>query len=297
MPRLNSPSEVNYSKEEIKEKILELKKRGWITLPSNRAGRDGGAGNYIENDVFKVKENNSEGPDLGRYELKTHRDHSDSLNTLKSIEPGIKGGLITPLVKTFGWPYGPQCKKRSKGRECMHPKYPPKNRCYPMNELSVNGIDMCGKNSQIIPNPRGFYTINNKEEKRVEMHFDSNRIKMNSDNILEWTEALSKRNGPIEDLDVDPNCFWPYDTIKKRLVKKLANMVWIVYTESDDMTKFKVTDAYFYEGFNVEKFLDALDTGKLYIELRAHGTRNHGTAFRMFEVYFPSCYDKQEKID
>ena len=37
--------------------------------------------------------------------------------------------------------------------------------------------------------------------------------------------------------------------------------------------------------------------GELFIETRAHGTRNHGTAFRMFEKYFPKCYSTTETID
>ena len=99
-----SPSEVNISKDEIKEIISGIKKQDWITLPKNRAGRDGGAGNYIEEDVFGVKENNEERPDLGTYELKTHREHSDSLITpLKSIEPGFwdRMGLTHTISEKF----------------------------------------------------------------------------------------------------------------------------------------------------------------------------------------------------
>ena len=294
-----SPSEVNFSKDEIKEIISGLKKQDWITLPKNRAGRDGGAGNYIEEDVFGVKENNEERPDLGTYELKTHREHSDSLNTLKSIEPGIRDrmGLITPLVKNFGFPYGPQCNKRSKGKECMHKHYDPNDRCYPDGELSLNGVDMCGENSESKPNPRGFYIRNNKKEKRIEMHFDSDRIKMESSSIPEWVETLIERHGSIDELDLDSNFYWPYERVKERLIKKLAKMVWIKYQENEDKTKFKVTDAYFYEDFDIEKFVNALDTSELFIELRAHGTRNHGTAFRMYEKYFPNCYGTSETID
>ena len=105
------PSNVNFSKDEIKQIVSDLKRQDWITLPKHRAGRDGGTGNYIEEDVFGVKENNEERPDLGIYELKTHREHSDSLSSLKAIEPGPKkkSALITPLVRDFGWPTQPQC--------------------------------------------------------------------------------------------------------------------------------------------------------------------------------------------
>ena len=44
------PSNVNFSKDEIKQIVSDLKRQDWITLPKHRAGRDGGAGNYIEND-------------------------------------------------------------------------------------------------------------------------------------------------------------------------------------------------------------------------------------------------------
>ena len=299
------PSQVNLSKDEIKRIVSDLKRQDWITLPKHRAGRDGGTGNYIEEDVFGVKENNEERPDLGIYELKTHREHSDSLNSLKAIEPGPKkrSALITPLVRDFGWPTQPQCPFRiRKDKRCTHGHHEPNDRCYPVGTLSAQGIDMCGENSEKIPNPRGFYIRNNREEKRIEMHFDSDRIKMDSAGIPEWVEVLTERHGSIEDLDLDPNCYWPYDTLKERLVIKLAKIVWITYQENEDQTKFKVTDAYFYEDFDIEKFVNALDTGELKIEIRAYSpppfkkSRNHGTAFRMVERFFPSCYGKKEEI-
>ena len=91
--------------------------------------------------------------------------------------------------------------------------------------------------------------------------------------------------------------------LKERLVIKLAKMVWITYQENEDKTKFKMTDAYFYEDFDIEKFVNALDTGELKIEIRAYSpppfkkSRNHGTAFRMVEKYFPNCYNTSYLIN
>lgn len=287
-----------FTKDEIKKKICELKQKGWIELPSNRAFRDGGPGNYIE-DYLQIKENNLQIADLGVHELKTHREDSDSLNTLKNIEPGpgSRDGLITPLVQQFGFPHNEhQCHLRRNGKKCTHKHLQPDDRCYPIDELSLNGVDMCGKDAKNIPNPRGFYIKVNKKEKKVEMHFDPLRVK--HDKVEpDWLENIKRRKGNLDDLP--ENHYWSFDKIEPLIRKKIQNVVFIKCAEKkeSDKHKIKITEAYFLEDFDFEKFLDGIEKGEVYIETRAHGTRNHGTAFRMFERYYPSIFDTKESID
>lgn len=286
-----------FTKDEIKQKICELK-RDWIELPSNRAFRDGGPGNFIE-DVLDIQENNLEIADLGTHELKTHREDSSSLNTLKNIEPGpgSRDGLITPLVQQFGFPHKePQCHLRRNGKHCTHRRFEPNDRCYPLDELSLNGVDMCGKDSDNTPNPRGFYIKVNKEDRKVEMHFDPSRVK-NDSVEPDWLDNVRKRRGSLDDLP--ENHYWPFEKIEPLIRGKIQNMVFVKVGEKKEggKHKIKVTEAYFLEDFDFEKFLDGIEKGEMFIETRAHGTRNHGTAFRMFERYYPSIFDTKESID
>lgn len=293
------PSDVNFSKDEIRTKICELKQKDWIELPSNRAFRDGGPGNYFE-DFLGIQENNLQIADLGIHELKSHRKRSESLNTLKSLEPGPgrRDGLITKLIEDFGFPYNgsPQCKKRMGGKKCKHRHYDPNNRCVPIDELSLDGVDMCGKNAGKIPNPRGFYVTVNKTEQKVVMHFDPNRVK-NKPEYLDWLATVKQRRGNLD--DIPDNYYWSFDRVDQRLQQKIQNMVFIKFDEKGKGGKhlIKIDKAYFLENLNIEKFLDGLENGEVYIETRAHGTRNHGTAFRMFDRYHPSIFDTRELID
>lgn len=80
-------------------------------------------------------------------------------------------------------------------------------------------------------------------------------------------------------------------------------MVFIKYLEREDNDKkyIKIEDAYFLEDFDFDRFLNALETGKVVYELRVHGnkeriSKSHGTGFRMFESNFPAIYSKKEPI-
>ena len=86
------PSNVNFSKDEIKKIIQELKKQGWLEVPKKWADKDGGGGEYIQHDHFHVKVNPEKIGYLGDYELKTHRSVGNSLVTLQSID-----------FKNIGW--------------------------------------------------------------------------------------------------------------------------------------------------------------------------------------------------
>jgi hypothetical protein len=99
----------SFSKNELITRLLQIKKRGWITLERHRKDRDGGLGNTLE-DLLGIPENNFPIADYGTFELKTHRSTSNSLISLFRFEPK-PGKVIPTLVKNYGWPlekYGPK---------------------------------------------------------------------------------------------------------------------------------------------------------------------------------------------
>lgn len=301
------PSEVDYSKDEIKSIISNLKNnQGWLKLPPKWADKDGGGGEYIQHDFFHVRVNPEKIGDLGDYELKTHRSATNSLVTLNSIDPKDKerGSLLHPLLVSYGYPYQGklQCRKRRDGLQCKHVKYDyPDNLCYPRDEVAL-GIDICGKDVFDSPqNNWGFYLEVNRDKQRIFMHFDPSRTSTKQ-KYQDWLTTVEKRNNGL--VDFDERYSLPFDEVETSCKEKFHKMVFLKYAEKkENGEKFiKVEKGYFLEEFSFEKFLEALDNGKVMYELRLHGntqriSKNHGTGFRMFEKNFPAIYSKTEIID
>ena len=303
------PSEMNYTKEQIKDIICSIKQAGWLELPENWKDKDGGGGEYIQHDHFHVKVNPQKIADLGSYELKTHRSTVNSLITLGSIDPkdNSRGSLLLPLLLEYGFPYKNgaisdyKCELAQNGKPCKHVKYNyPGGLCYPPDELAL-GVDICGKNVTDAPqNNWGFYLEINKKEKRIVIHFDSTRTSLEN-KYQQWLETLKTRNGLR---DIDKKYSLSFDEVEKYCKKKFHNMVFVKYSEKKDGKKkfIKIEDAYFLEDFDFSKFLDALENGSVMYELRLHGntkriSKNHGTGFRMYEKNFTAIYSKIESID
>lgn len=89
--------------------------------------------------------------------------------------------------------------------------------------------------------------------------------------------------------------YWTRDQLKKAFEKKYKNK--FVYAKAQSRKigvneEFRFVEAYEISGFNYEAFVDLLEQGKIYIDLRIgqyHGgpkngqTHDHGTAFRIKE--------------
>lgn len=200
------PQETRYTKEGIMQVIRTLKNTEWWELPTKWADKDGGGGEYIQYEHFHVKVNPQKVGDLGSYELKTHRSQSNSLVSLGSLEPkdGKKKSLLLPLLLQYGYPYKDgkvseyKCRDRRSGKVCKHVKYNYSNGlCYPKYEKAL-GIDICGKDVTDSPqNKWGFYLETNRTDKRIFMHFDSNRTSK-KEKYRKWLNALQTRNGKLK---------------------------------------------------------------------------------------------------
>ncbi|MBQ7307750.1 MAG: glycosyl hydrolase [Clostridia bacterium] len=85
--------------EEFKEKFIEIKNMGWIK--THRAGTTG-IGKTLE-DLLGIEENNIQGPDFGRYELKSMRKNANSMLTLITKSPDEPAGANTQLRLNYGY--------------------------------------------------------------------------------------------------------------------------------------------------------------------------------------------------
>lgn len=85
--------------EEFKQKFLKIKNMGWIK--THRAGTTG-IGKTLE-DLLEIKENNIQGPDFGRYELKSMRKNANSMLTLITKSPDEPKNANTLLRLNYGY--------------------------------------------------------------------------------------------------------------------------------------------------------------------------------------------------
>lgn len=85
--------------EEFKERFLEIKNMGWVK--THRAGTTG-IGKTLE-DLLGIQENNIQGPDFGRYELKSMRKNANSMLTLITKSPDEPKSANTYLRLNYGY--------------------------------------------------------------------------------------------------------------------------------------------------------------------------------------------------
>lgn len=85
--------------EEFKEKFVEIRNIGWIK--THRAGTTG-IGKTLE-DLLGIGENNIQGPDFGKYELKSMRKNANNMLTLITKSPDEPTGANTQLRLNYGY--------------------------------------------------------------------------------------------------------------------------------------------------------------------------------------------------
>lgn len=241
----------SYTKDTLVTQLSKIKARGWITLAKNRAGRDGGIGNTIE-DLLGIPENNILLADYGELELKTHRANSNSLISLFRYEPGprIRGKAFIPyLVANYGWPI---------------------ERYGPMERSLRIDIDAAGYAE------RGFIALINRNLRRVDLHFDSAKVKF--PDYQSWLLDVEKKVGLG---DLSPIPFWTFEQLEAKLRDKIKDMVYItVETKTGGSEEMRIVNARILQNMTLEKFLKGIEVGQVQIEFSARTHHNHGTAFR-----------------
>ena len=104
------------------------------------------------------------------------------------------------------------------------------------------------------------------------------------------------------------NVYWSREALKKCFEKKYKNK--FVYAKAQargegSSEEFKFIEAYRVSGFDYDAFIDLLEQGKIYVDLRIgqyHDgpnkgkTHDHGTGFRIKEIDQPLLFKVNEKI-
>lgn len=85
--------------EELKTRLIDIKKRGWI--PSKRRGNTGIG--YTLESLLGISENNCKDPDFGQIEIKSQRQNSSSMVTLFTFNKGIWVVKQADVIKKYGY--------------------------------------------------------------------------------------------------------------------------------------------------------------------------------------------------
>lgn len=252
-----------YTKEELITCLLEIREKGFVR--SGRHGNAGGVGNTLE-DLLGIEENNLPIPNAAEWELKCQRSNTSSLTTLFHMEPSPRAMRFVPqvLLLQYGWPH-----QQAGSR-------------YPANEMSfrqtINGLSR---------SDRGFMVMLNRSEKKVLISFDAGSV---SERHADWLETVRTRVGLGE---LAPQPYWGFENLFHKAGTKLLNCFYVqadVKTESG-IEYFHYKSILMLANFSLDRFLDGIEKGYIYIDFDARTGHNHGTKFRLRQDKLPYLYE------
>ena len=262
-----------FSKEELIEKFKDIYAKGWI---KNIRGRnDGAVGNTLE-DLLGIPENNLPIPNAAEWELKAQRAETSSLLTMFHMEPSPRAMKVVPdiLLLKYGWASAEAGKK------------------YPEDEKSFRGT----LNAQNYTD-RGFKVQVNDKERKVEIVFDSS---VTDERHAEWKQSVLERVGHLNNFDIVP--YWGFDDLFHKAGVKLTNCFYVQADVKWETERKKKQDYFLYNyvlklsQFDQAKFIEAIRTGKVYVDFDARTGHNHGTKFRIRYTDIPLLYKNAEVV-
>jgi hypothetical protein len=244
------------TKEQLIEELRRIKSKGWI--PNARPGNVGGVGNTLE-DLLGIQENNLPIPNAAEWELKCKREDSSSLGTLFHMEPSPRAFRFVPKVflPKYGWPH------EKAGTE------------HPQNEMSfrqtINGLSRTD---------RGFGVIVDRQGRKLTVSFDARAV---DEKHSAWLETIREHVGLGE---LDPQPYWGFDDLIHNAGIKLKNCFFVVAKRKKEngIEYFLYDKIFMFQSFNGERFISAIEAGKILVDFDSRTHHNHGTKFRVRKV-------------
>lgn len=251
------------TKEQLIDKLLKIKKSGWIK--NARHGNAGGVGNTLE-DLLGIEENNLPIPNAAEWELKAQRAVTTSLTTLFHMEPSPRALKFVPqiLLPKYGW------------------KHEEAGINYPESEMSFRQT-ISGKGRS----DRGFMVVINRNEKKVLISFDSKSV---SERHAAWLKSVEQR---INLDELNPQPYWGFDDLFHKAGTKLLNCFYVQAQVKKEKGKefFSYDRILMLQKFSIDKFLQALENNDVLIDFDARSGHNHGTKFRLRQNRLPDLYE------
>ena len=220
-----------------------------------------GIGKTLE-DLLEIKENNIAGPDFSNCELKATRKNSSS--------------MITLFTKKF---------QPDSGKKLIH-EYGYKQRKTVTNykQQTLTGEE---PGTASIP-------IGDKE-----LHVTVDSLKPNS---LGLKLSVGKDRVYIEN-SKNIEAYYDFTVLEQALKKKYNNLIHVMADHKTMQNKeyFWYNEAYFYQDFKFETFLQLIREGKMKVDIRIGHYPNgnphdHGTGLRIMPQYLSQCFDSVKRI-
>lgn len=247
-----------FTKEKLIEKLSEIRNIGWIK--NARPGNSGGVGNTLE-DLLGIQENNLPIPNAAEWELKCQRKDTTSLTTLFHMEPSPRALKFVPkvLLPLYGW---------------KHQTID--------DEMSFRQT-ISGNNYS----DRGFIVKVSKEERKVVISFNKDKI---LEKQYDWLKLVEKRVGLNE---INPQPYWGFDDLFHKAGTKLLNCFYIRAEVKKDNNEeyFHYNEIKILQKFSLNKFLEGIEQGFVYVDFDARTHHNHGTKFRLRQDKIIELYD------
>jgi hypothetical protein len=256
-----------FTKESLIDELIAIRKLGWVK--GGRPGNHGSVGNTIE-DLLGIEENNLPIPNAAEWELKGQRNGSNSLTTLFHMEPSPRALKFIPkiLLPVYGWAHSEAGGK------------------YGCNEKSFRQTISSGTASD-----RGFYVHVNRTEAKVEICFDMAQVGARHE---AWKNEVVAKSGT----NLATNPYWGFDDLFHKAGTKLHNCFYLKADCKiiDGVEYFQYTDILMLSGFERNLFVDAIESGDVYVDFDARTGHNHGTKFRIRDVRIPDLYKNSKKF-
>ncbi|MBI4297496.1 MAG: MvaI/BcnI restriction endonuclease family protein [Chloroflexi bacterium] len=252
------------TKEQMVKALKSIQSRNWIR--SIRPLNSGGIGNTLDS-LLGLPENNLPIADTAQWELKTHRVDSSALLTLFHMEPEPRSHkiVVNLLLPQYGWP-------DQHGRP---------------QELSFRQTLQATR-----PTDRGFGISVDRGNERVIVYFDARKVQPNQ---ADWLQNVKSRIG----LDpLAPQPYWSFRSLFLKASTKLLNSFYILAETKKQMKEeyFRIQSLHVLQGFDIDRFVLAIETGNLFIDFDARTHHNHGTKFRLKQDSIPSLYRYVDKV-
>lgn len=252
-----------YTKEELINKLIDLRKLGWVK--NGRFGNQGGIGNTLE-DYLEIKENNLPIPNAAEWELKTQRLNTTSLTTLFHFEPSPRALKLVSaiLLPKYGWVHKEAGLKYGKGETSFR--------------QTINGLTHTD---------RGFTVKIDRVNGKVQVSFDSKKV---SEKHRKWLADVKKKAGLGE---INPQPYWGFDDLEHKAGTKLLNCFYVqaeVKVENG-IEYYWYTKIMKLRKFSFNKFLEGIEKGYILVDFDARTGHNHGTKFRLRQNYFANLYE------
>ncbi len=248
-----------YTKESLIAALVKIREQGWI--PTGRKNNDGGVGNTLE-DLLGIEENNLPLPNAAEWELKAQKKDTTSLITLFHMEPSPRAYRFVPaiLLPEFGWRH-----REAGGR-------------YPNEERSFRQTINASSYSN-----RGFTIKVNRNDRKIFVDFDPGKIVR--EEHPEWAQTVA-------DKILDPKPYWGFDDLYHKAGTKLHNcfFIWAESKKINGILHFHYQEIYMLKRFDLTKFIDAIESGDVYIDFDARTGHNHGTKFRLNRASLINLY-------